>query len=227
MVFDEAVRQSAFKEDALDALVEEARKQEFGISAVSANDAARALQEAWYQRRYSEKSAAEMQVWAYVGFEETEFRELARLALSQGQHMESLHDEVLELASWIRALGKRAFIVSASPQWVVEEATRDLGFGPHEIAAGVPNTVTSEGITLIQPGLRFPLPYGQGKATAGRALLGEKRWVASLGDSDFDLAMMAEADVGIGIGDKQALIDGLREMSHTVRLCLEGPPLEQ
>jgi phosphoserine phosphatase len=224
MVFDEAVNQGAFKAEALDALLAEARSQRLEAPGTSANDIARALQQAWYAGVYEEKSAAEMQVWAYIGFFEAEFRDLTRLALHRGRHMATLHEEVLDLARWVRSRGARACIVSASPQWVVEEASRDLGFDVSDIIAGVPNTNSSEGETRIQPGLRAPLPYGPGKATAGRALLGNSKWVASLGDSGFDLAMMAEAHVGVGIGNKPALLDGLREMPHAVRLLLSGSP---
>jgi len=223
MVFDEALEQNAFKEEALPALLEEARVQGVQAATRSVNEVARALQTAWYQGRYDEKAAAEMQVWAYVGFGESEFRELTRVALQRGQHGRTLHAEVVELAHWVRDLGKRTCIVSASPQWVVEEASRDLGFEPHEIAAGIPNTRATHGVLRIEPGLITPLPYGPRKATAGRALLGKSTWVAALGDSGFDLAMMAEAHVGVGIGNKPTLLDGLVEMSHAVRLRLGVP----
>jgi phosphoserine phosphatase len=161
-----------------------------------------------------------MQVWAYVGFSESEFRALVQQALERGQHHKTLHHEVLALADWVRAQGRRACIVSASPLWVVEEATRELGFSPKEIAAGVPNTESIDGRLMIKPGMKAPLPYGPDKVVAGRALLKDSKWVAALGDSNFDLDMMAEAQIGIGIGEKESMLAGLAEMSHAGRLHL-------
>jgi phosphoserine phosphatase len=139
-------------------------------------------------------------------------------ALEKGKHKETLHGAVVQLADWVQAQGRRACIVSASPLWVVEEATTDLGIAPAEITAGVPNTSEERGIRTILPGLAAPLPYGPDKVRAGRALLGPSRWVAALGDSDFDLHMMAEAEIGVGIGNKPAMLAGLVALPHGLRL---------
>src|SRR5690606_38961314 len=140
-----------------------------------------ALQQAWYDRLYDERAAAEMQVWAYVGFTEAEFRALVNQALNNGKHQETFHDPVVELAQWIQAQGRRACVVSASPLWVVEEAVRALGIPPEEVAAGVPSTEERGGVRTIRPGMAAPLPYGPEKVRAGRALLGKSRWLAALG----------------------------------------------
>jgi phosphoserine phosphatase len=161
-----------------------------------------------------------MQVWAYVGFEEEEFRAFVRAALSAGSHASTLHDEVLELAAWVKTQGRRACIVSASPLWVVQEATRELGFLEEDIAAGLPNTAILDGAHTIQAGLAHPLPYGPDKVVAGRALLRGAQWLAALGDSNFDLEMMRAAHIGVGVGEKRSMLEGLSEMSHAVRLQL-------
>jgi phosphoserine phosphatase len=135
MVFDEAVNEGLFREQALAPLLQEAHAHGIKVEGTSANDAARALQRAWYTRSYDERSTAEMQVWAYVGFTEQEFRALVNHALEKGKHKETLHGAVVQLADWVQAQGRRACIVSASPLWVVEEATTDLGIAPAEITA--------------------------------------------------------------------------------------------
>ena len=73
---------------------------------------------------------------------------------------------------------------------------------------------------IIEPGMKEPLPYGPDKVTAGRKLLDGATWLAALGDSNFDLQMMAEAKIGVGIGDKKSMLEGLEPMSHAVRLNL-------
>lgn len=223
MVFDEAVREGLFREEALEPLCKEAEARGISAPVTNANEVARSLQQAWYSRAYNERAAAEMQVWAYVGFTEGEFRSLVNRALENGKHEETLHDTVVELARWVREQGRRACVVSASPLWVVEEAARVLGIPPREIAAGVPNTAESGGVRRIRAGMAAPLPYGPEKVRAGRALLGESRWLAAVGDSDFDLHMMAEAEIGVGIGNKAAMLEGLAALPHGLRLSLTSP----
>jgi phosphoserine phosphatase len=220
MVYDAAVEQGIFSEGARLALQKEAAVRGVHLSDATANDVARALQTAWYSGNYNEQAAAEMQVWAYVDMTENDFRSFCRSALLSGGHLNTLHAEVLELAAWTRAQGLRSCVVSASPLWVVQEATRDLGFADDDIAAGIPNTALHDGIWTIQPGMAEPLPYGPQKVVAGRALLQGAPWLAALGDSNFDLDMMREAEIGVGIGEKETMVSGLFQMSHAVRLRL-------
>lgn len=220
MVFDEAVAEGIFRQEAELPLREEASSHGISADGPTANDVARALQMAWYSRTYNERAAAEMQVWAYVGFTEQEFRALVKQALKKGNHDAMLHHAVLHLAEWVQEQGRRACVVSASPLWVVEEATSELGIRPTEIAAGMPNTSEQNGMRTILPGLASPLPYGPDKVRAGRALLGGSRWLAALGDSDFDLHMMAAAEIGVGIGSKRSMLEGLAALPHGLRLNL-------
>lgn len=219
MVYDEAVSLGVFRPEAQAPLRVEALRLGLDVhERATANEIALALQTAWYSRTYDERSAAEMQVWAYVGFTESDFRALVRDALSKGRHEDTLHDHVLHLADWVRQNGHRSCVVSASPSWVVEEATVRLGFSASDIAAGVPNTSVEGETLIIQAGMATPLPYGPDKVVAGRALLGPSRWLAALGDSDFDLHMMAEADIGVAIGEKATMLEGLSALSHCLRL---------
>lgn len=222
MVFDAAVEQAAFREEALEPLVRAALEFGLTIQETSANSVARRLQEAWYGGRTGERATAEMQVWAYVGFSESEFRALVRGALRAGGHESTLHEEVLDLAHWVRDSGRRSCIVSASPLWVVQEATRDLGFSEADVTAGIPNTRAADGRSTIAPGMAQPLPYGPDKVVAGRSLLGDSEWIAALGDSSFDLEMMRAARVGVGIGNKSKMLEGLAELANGVLLRLTG-----
>lgn len=225
MVYDLACEHGLFRPEALSALSAELERlgQRLPPQA-TANDAALQLQAAWRAGDYDERAAAEMQVWAYVGFSEFQFRELTREALKSGGHQTTLHKEVLALAEWVRSAGGKALIVSASPKWVVEEATRDHGFKPDEIAAGMPQLSGPKDARVIQAGMDGPLPYGPDKVVAGRALLAGLPWLAALGDSSFDLDMMAEARLAGGIGTKPEMLDGLARLAHGVRLSLAATP---
>jgi len=179
------------------------------------NDTARALIHHYQQAGSSDgRLLAELQVWAYAGYHADELRPLVKKALDRGKHESGFFTDVVELMMWGRSLGLSVYVVSASPRIVVEEATRSLGLRPSEIAAGDP--AISAGV--IEPRLSRPLPYGPDKVTAGRALLGERAWLATFGDSGFDLEMLAEARVAVGLGEKRALVSGLERLPNAVRL---------
>jgi hypothetical protein len=67
--------------------------------------------------------------------------------------------------------------------------------------------------------LETPLPYGPDKVTAGRTLIGEGSWLATLGDSCFDIDMMRCARLAAGIGDKPDMLRQLADLEHAVLLA--------
>ncbi len=221
MVYDWAVEHEAFSEEAATHLVEFAREQGLHLGADDPVGVSRELQDAFYTGRLSNRATAVMQVWAYVGTSEEAFRKMVREALLRGQHEATLHGPVVELAAWVRSRGVRALIVSASPQWVVEEAARDLGFVATDIVAGRPNLRSVEQSNVIAAGLGEPLPYGPDKVHAGRALMGEAPWLAALGDSSFDVEMFQQASLAGGIGSKEDMLAGLSKLPHGVRILLD------
>lgn len=227
MVFDFALSKKAFREESLSALLSELELRSGKPSqAKNANDAAEQLREIWLAGNYEDRAFAELQVWAYAGFNEEEFRAISREALASGKHDSTLHTEIFALSDWVRARGAEAYIVSASPLWVVEEATQKYGFAPGVIAAGEPLlTKETEGARIL-PRMGRVLPYGPDKVHAGRALLGERVWLATLGDSSFDLEMMGAARLAGGLGDKPSLLQGLASLPHAVRLLLSPADAE-
>lgn len=217
VVFEAAFNQRALKPEARAMLAEEVLALGIAVApADDSNDLARKLQEAFLRGDYSPKRAAEMQVWAYAGSTEAEVRALCRSALDAPMHQAGLHHELLSLAARARQRGARLFIVSASPRIVVEEAILGLTFASEDIAAGEPEWVDG----VVAPSLAHPLPYGAVKASAGRTLLQHLSWVATFGDSGFDLEMMAEAHLAVGLGDKPELLAGLLAHPNSVRLTL-------
>jgi len=215
MVFDAAREGHAFKSSAHDRLRREAALRDVPLSeGASVTAIVRAMELALGGGVCGEQALAEFQVWAYVDFTEKEFRSLCRDVLDQPQHAAGLHHEVLELAAFARERGAETYVVSASPRIVVEEALSGLGFRHDQIVAGDPNWASGR----IDVGLGFPLPYGPEKATRGRRLLGTTTWVATFGDSAFDLDMMREAHLAVGLGQKPGLIDGLRHHPNALLL---------
>lgn len=216
MVFDAAAASGAFRESACERLAREAARLGGDPSgALSATDLVRRIETALAGQSGFERALAELQVWAYVDFSAEELRSLCRDVFSAPTHRAGLHEDVLELASYARERGGRTCVVSASPRIVVEEALRGLGFDSEQIVAGDPKWTDGR----IDVGLETPLPYGPQKAIAGRRLLGQTVWLATFGDSAFDLDMMWEAQFAVGIGTKPQLLGRLHQHPDAVLLA--------
>ncbi len=222
MTFEWAIEQRLLYPSAIDALMAFSEAQGLRLGGRDVHELARALQHAFAAEQLGERAAAEMQVWVYVDYSEPEFRQLVRQALSEKGHLSTLHREIVDLAAWVRSQGAHALIVSASPQWVVEEAAATLGFGPEDIVAGRPELkLDPQGIPRIAPRLSAPLPYGPDKVHAGRKRMGQRPWLAALGDSSFDVDMFRQAPLAAGIGSKPGMLAGLAQLPHGVRLQLQ------
>lgn len=219
-VFNEACREAAFSAQAGEAL-----REELSLAGISYPSQAgpvklgELLLEAYFRRAISEKRVAEIQVWIYAGLTEAELRSLTQRALKRQLHSAGIFPGVRALIEHARTLGATLGIVSASPRLVVEEASRELGFESEMVAGGIPCKLGDR----IAPGMAEPLPYGPVKATVGRRLVGSKAWVATFGDSGFDLDMMRAAQLAVGIGEKPGLLAGLKQIPHSVRFS--GPDL--
>ncbi len=217
MVFEAAYQQGVLREAARLPLRNEARRLGLDVpDSADANVIAARLQHAYVSGEYALKATAEMQVWAYAGLSESELRGLCRQALSTERHDPGIHAEVVEIARWARARDAQVFVVSASPRIIVEEALRRLDIGAECIAAGDPNWENGR----IAPGMGAPLPYGVEKARAGRRLLADSTWLATFGDSGFDVAMMHEAHLAVGLGASPELLAGLASHPNAVLLAL-------
>lgn len=222
MTFTWAIERRLLRPEAAEPLAAFAQSHGVPLNGTQAHEIAAALQAAFAARRLPERAAAEMQVWAYVGYSEPEFRALVQDALEKKGHLLTLHHDVLGLAEWVRSQAAPALIVSASPQWVVEEATAGLGFARGDVIAGLPELEPdAAGTPRIVPRLSGVLPYGPDKVDAGRRLMGSRPWLAALGDSSFDVDMFRAARLAGGVGEKPGMLAGLAELTHGVRLLLQ------
>ncbi len=211
LVFEYALSEALLHEDASDALGEVLREVEPGVTLPSGSvRRAQKLLELYEHRTIGDKTMAEVQVWAYAGLRETEAWALTETALALSPRHSVRRDAVFALVERARAQGARVVIVSASPEWVVASAARDLGFAPEDVIGG--RARVQEGI--IEPALEEELPYGEGKVTALRRRVGDDPLVLATGDSGFDLHLLGAARLGLGVGKKPKLLAGLAELSH-------------
>lgn len=153
---------------------------------------------------------AEIQVWAYAGLRMEDAHRIAEKALAEAPRHAVKKSGVISLVEAARSHGARVVIVSASPEWVVATAGRELGFRPADVIGG--RARVSDG--FIQPELDGELPYGEAKVTALRQRFGTDPLVLATGDSGFDLHLLGAAELGLGVGMKPRLLAGLAELSH-------------
>jgi phosphatidylglycerophosphatase C len=178
------------------------------------SDLAQRIDEAYRAGQFPEQPAWELMTWCYAGFTLDEVGEHARNAIVQSNLVSRLHRELEPILDWARSSGVRTVVVSASPRRMVEEAAALWGFSAADIAAATPAMVDGK----VAPSLASTFPYGPGKVTCGRALLGDATWLAAFGDSLSDLEMLKEARVGVAVDPKAALRMRLPELSRVVLL---------
>ncbi len=228
--FTQAFTERLLREDARSALLAEVEAHGLGADLelqgarpedADANLLAQEIQRAFDEGRYSERATSELQVWAYAGWTEGELREHTRRTLKRRRHLSQIRHTLLPVILWAREARLRAVIVSASPQIVVEEAARDLGFGPEDIVAG--RGQAADGVLL--PALAGSLPYGPDKVRAGKRLLGNVAWLAAFGDSDFDAEMLSESKLPVLVRPRPALLERLGQLPRAV-LFMDAPPQE-
>jgi len=202
-LFRQAVTERFFDDAARGALLEEAARYEIPIAdpTASTTDVADALVAAYVAGRYPERQTCAMMTWCYAGRRLAELRDLADRALANEDISSRMTRELTPIIEFARSAGIRCVLISASPRVVVEVAGALWGFEPHDIAAATPLVVDGR----VVPGMDGPVPYAEGKPTAGRALFGSARWLAAFGDNVFDIEMLQSAEVGVAVRPKPKL----------------------
>lgn len=215
-LFRAAMRDDFLVDDAMPALLHEAKTHRIAVNdAASANAVARVLLAAYLAGHYPERETCAMMAWCYAGHALAEVQALALSALKEQDLASRLHAELSPIIEWSRQHGVRSVLISASPRVVVEPAAEFWGFSPHDIAAATPAIEAGR----VQPRLAAPVPYAEGKLSAGRRLFGNARWLAAFGDNVFDIDMLTTAEVGIAVRPKPKLASelgalGLRLLAH-------------
>ena len=187
------------------------------------SELARRIDLAYRAGQFPEQPAWELMTWCYAGFSLDEMGEHARKTIAHSNLVSRVHRELEPILEWARSSGIRAVVVSASPRIMVEEAASLWGFSAGDIAAATPTIENGR----VAPSLATTFPYGAGKVTCGRALLGDATWLAAFGDSRSDLQMLQESRLGVAVDPKAALRMRLPELPNVVLLGWGGGPNRQ
>ena len=213
--FHALIARQAIRDTARDALV--ANALEFSIKielGAAATDIARALYDAYIEGRYPEERTCEMMSWACAGWTRGEIEKHCRGVVEVGRLTSRVHEEVRGVLDWARSRGIRVIVVSASPREIVETAAAKVGIAGTDIVA---STAFYEADTMIAQAER-PIPYGDGKVTALRHLIGDTPILAAFGDNIFDLAMLQQALVAVAVRPKDRLRKRADELPRLIEL---------
>jgi phosphatidylglycerophosphatase C len=199
---------------ALEAMRREAREHTLS-DAGSGPDIARRIYDAYSAGRFPEERMCELMTWCFAGWTRGEVRGFARSVVERGGVGSRLHAEVIDVLDRVRQAGIPVVLVSASPVDVVAEAALRVGLGGDEVVAARPR-FDDGGLMLAD--VERPIPYASGKVTRLRERIGRDRLLyAAMGDNAFDVAMLADASIGVAVRPKPRL----RERAHEVKGLVE------
>jgi phosphatidylglycerophosphatase C len=183
-------------------------------------DIARRIYSAYVAGSYPEERMCELMTWCFAGWTRSSLQEFTRDVIDRVDLPGRLHGEVHTVLERSRASGIEAVLVSASPLAVVLEAGRRVGFGEGHVVAARPRY---EGDVML-PGVEAPIPYGPGKVSRLRELIGQGRPLyASFGDNAFDVPLLAGATVPVAVRPKARLRARAGEVSGLVELAPQTP----
>ncbi|MCK6533930.1 MAG: haloacid dehalogenase-like hydrolase [Polyangiaceae bacterium] len=180
----------------------------------SSNEVAAGLFTAYVAGTFPERAVCEIMAWCFAGHALGDLRRFARQALDDTGLDARVTRALAPVVDWAKNQRVRMVIISASPRFIVEEAARRWDVGPHDIAATTPAIESGR----MLPRLATPVPYGPTKVVFGRELFQDSAWLASFGDSPFDLDMLGAAELAVAVRPKPALLEALPALPRSVVL---------
>ena len=211
--FFAVVDRGDFRAPAVDALRRTAR--DAGVDDAGDGRAlARALYDAYTAGAFPEERICQVITWSCAGWTRAEVDELARGVCAD--LAARLHPELAPIIAWARSHGVETLLVSASPREVVEAGADVVGIARDRVVAATARYGAS-GVMLAD--VVRPIPYGPGKVTGLRALLGDRPLYAAFGDNVFDVAMLNAAAVKVAVRPKARLVERAHEVPGLLRIA--------
>lgn len=187
----------------------EAHAEAHGIArGADAHATLRAVWDAYRHDRFPEDVVCEMVAWCAAGRSRADVEALARAAVAPDL-ASRLRPELAPVLDWVRAHPEvEAWVVSASPRFVVDAALEALGDRLPLSRARVVGIEPLWSGDVMLPEVARPISYAQGKVSCLRAHVGPARpLLGAFGDSGFDAALLSTADVPVGVRPKPRLVE--------------------
>ncbi len=153
--------------------------------------------------RLPERDAYMLMSWGFAGRRPDEMLAFAERVITGRGAGSRHHAELAPVLDWARGERLELWVVSASPQAIVEQGVRRLGIGRHTVLAMRPRVVDG----LLAPELEGFVTYADGKADALARTLTDGVLLAAFGDNSFDVAMLRQARHPVAVRPKPALLD--------------------
>jgi len=169
------------------------------------------------QGALDEQRLFEIMTWCYAGRSIEEVSGYAARTLAENGLESRLRWQYRPLLDWARSHGHSCWLVTASPWPIVRVAGNRLGFSDDEIIAACPN-LSEAGV--VEAGMRAPVPYREQKVIQLNARRKQPRLLAAFGDSQFDLNLLAAAELPVAVTPKPALSSRLASLEKAVVLML-------
>ena len=178
----------------------------------TASDLALALFEAQKSGAIAEVDLFALMALCYAGHTLETLTRYAANVLTRKRITDRIRPEALDVLDWAKRHGVHCFVVSASPSPIVTWAAAHWGFDPGQVIGTMPRVLDR----VIMPEIVGAVPFGADKCKLLKSRAGGMRWLASFGDSEFDLDMLTEAEIAVGVYPKPNLLARLSSLSHAI-----------
>ena len=213
-LFEALVASGRIERVAHEALAVEARAEWLDATGTASEIATR-IHHAYLAGKFPEERVCEIMTWAFAGWTLPDLEAFADRTLDAVGLTLRLHSEAIAVVNWASSHGIDVFLVSASPRAVVLAAARRLGIDAARVTAATEQVVGGR----VHAAVERPIPYGPGKVTRLRALLGARPLYAAFGDNAFDVSLLRDARVPIAIRPKPRLVERANEVPGLATLA--------
>ncbi|MCL2824048.1 MAG: haloacid dehalogenase-like hydrolase [Polyangiaceae bacterium] len=214
-VFEAILCARGIREPARKALEREAAEASVDVTS-DIHELARQIRAAAENGRYPEDRSYEMVAWVFAGWTPEEAYDFARELCRNRGLEERIRPEMRDIVCWLRTRGIEPWVVSASPNFMVQAGVALLGIPPDRVIGARPGVCDGRFV----PWLSTQIPFGDGKVRALDVATGCGRIVAAFGDELFDLQMLKRARVPVAVGPSQRLLNCAGELVGLVELSL-------
>jgi phosphoserine phosphatase len=202
-IFEALLDRGDVRPEAEEALVSDARRFNIELpQGGGAMEAARALHQAFFDGRYPDDLAYAMNAWAFAGHTEAEADAIAQDVLRSLGVADRIRPAFPRLFEWASRRGVDAYVVSASPVWIIRAGAALLGLSPDRGIAMAPAVRGG----VIEPRIEGPICYGPGKLEKIRATRPAAVLIGAFGDSAWDAAMLRAARVPVAVTPSEKLL---------------------
>jgi phosphoserine phosphatase len=202
------------REQAGEELAREAQRHGIELSG-DAVALARGLLAAFLGGRYPERDAFAMMAWAFAGWTPAELGVFSDRLLDDFGFEGAVRPSMLRVIEWAGSRGLPLYLVSASPEAVVQAAARRLGIEPRRVL-GMRPAVGPDG--RLSAALDAPATYAEGKLARLGVALGDATLLAAFGDSGYDAAMLGAARLAVAVAPRAGLLAALPTFGSVVVL---------